>query len=266
MEAIMSYRFDRNFNPYYGGSRAPTVKALIIANVVVFVLQIIADLATRPRLGIDPFTYFFGLTPELITSKFYLWQFVTTMFLHGDPIHLLFNMLGLYFFGRDLEGIWGRRKFLYFYFGAGILASLFVYVLNIHALIPTIGASGAVLALLGAYAALYPNREVILYMFPVKVKWIAVGYFVLSIYNMLMSTGTGVSHAAHLAGIVIGVGYIKLKWRAFDNLFFDLKERLRLWRLRRKYRNFKVVDGDVKKMWDDLEDRINRDGRNTHIN
>jgi membrane associated rhomboid family serine protease len=265
MEAFMSYRFQPGYDSMYGGGRTSVVKGLIIANVVFFVLQIIAALAMHTQPGDDLLTRWLGLTPYFITKYFFVWQIVTAMFLHGDVMHIAFNMLGLYFFGRELEMIWSKRRFLMFFFGAGIIANIFVYLLNIYGRTPTIGASGAVLALLGAYAALYPDRTIILYMFPVKVKWVAIGYFILSVYGVLFGGG-GISHAAHLAGIVIGVGYIKFKWRALDDFTGGIKERLRLWRLRRKYSKFRVVDGDVKKMWDDLEDKINHDGRNRHIN
>lgn len=265
----MSYcnrsKFNRS-NPLSGWTKASAVTTLIVANAIVFVIQTIFAVAYNNPV-FNPFSYYFSLTPQLITTKFFIWQLVTSMFMHADIMHILFNMLGLYFFGRELEWIWGKGKFLTFYFITGLLANIFVYVLNIHQIIPTLGASGAVLALLGAYAALYPDRIVILYMFPVKVKWIAVGYVVFSIYGLLGLGGGGVAHAAHLAGIVLGVAYIKVHIKAFDNIYYDVKERIRLWKLRRKYKNFRVVDKDVKKMWDDLEDRINKDDHpNTHIN
>jgi membrane associated rhomboid family serine protease len=260
----MSYRFERNFNPMSRMPGATAVKALIIVNVAIFVLQLIIR-----ALGQEgTFIGLFGLLPEFITSRFFLWQFVTWMFLHGNFFHILFNMLGLYFFGPELEWLWGKKRFLTVYLTIGIVSGLFIYVLGIHSPVPTIGASGAVLGILGAYAALYPDRQIIFFIFPLKVKYFVLIYFILSFLGTtgLEGGGSNVSHAAHLAGIVLGVGYVKLKWHALENLRSDISDRIRLWRIRRKYRNFKIVDSEVKKMWDDLEDKINDDKRNSRIN
>lgn len=259
----MSYRY-QFYNPMFHRPKANVVKGLIIANAVVFILQIGLQAAGHGRL----FTALFGMVPELITNELYLWQFVTAMFLHGSFFHILFNMLGLFFFGPELEWLWGSRRFLSFYFITGLLANLFAYALDIHSQIPTIGASGAVLAVLGAYAAIYPDREVILYFFPIKMKYLVVFlYLIPAILGLSgMEAGGGIAHAVHLAGLVMGVAYVKLRVRALQNFWARGKERLRLWKIRRKYRNFKVVDSEVQKLWDDLEDRINEDPHNKHIN
>ncbi|MEW6732158.1 MAG: rhomboid family intramembrane serine protease [Acidobacteriota bacterium] len=259
----MSYRFER-YDPMSRIRGASAVKVLIIVNVAIFILQKILQLSHL----LEPFDHLFGLVPELITTKFYLWQFATSMFLHGGLWHILMNMLGLFFFGPELEWLWGKRRFLLFYFGIGMLASLFAYLLNIHSVIPTIGASGAVFGVISAYAMLYPDRQIIVYIFPMKVKYFVIFFFIFSFLGTLGLEGdVGTSHASHLAGIIFGALYIKLsRLRAFDQLRDNFKEKLRLWRLRRKYRNFRVVDRDVKKMWDDLEDRINDDKRNSRIN
>src|SRR5579859_7589647 len=102
-EAFMSYSFNRGYNPFGRMPRASAVNALIIANVAVFAIQMVIWLAT----GVDPLPAIFGNVPYLITTKFFLWQFVTSLFVHGGVMHILFNMLGLYFFGRELEWLWG---------------------------------------------------------------------------------------------------------------------------------------------------------------
>ena len=176
-------------------------------------------------------------------------------------------MLGLFFFGPDLEWLWGKARFLIVYTGIGVLSYLFAYLLDIHSMMPIIGASGAVLGILGAYAALYPDRQIIFFIFPLKVKYFVLIYFILSFLGTTgLEGGGGTAHSVHLAGIILGFGYVKLKSRALEDLQHNLKERIRLWRLKRKYRNFRVVDSEVKKMWDDLEDKINDDKRNSHIN
>jgi membrane associated rhomboid family serine protease len=250
--------------------RATAVKGLIIANVAVFVIQIImqAIAVNKHQYAYiyENFLSLFAMVPEYITTKFYFWQFVTAMFLHDGLWHIFFNMLGLFFFGPELEALWGKRRFLKFYFIVGILANVFAYLLNIHVSVPTIGASGAVFALLGAFGALYPDVKIIVYIFPVKIKYFLAFSFIYATLGMLGLEAPGIAHGVHFAGIVLGVAYVKLKWRAFDDFKFRIKERLRLWRLRRKYRNFKIVDSEVKQMWDDLEDKINDEGHNKHIN
>jgi membrane associated rhomboid family serine protease len=215
------------------------------------------------------FNTIFGLTPILITKQWFLWQFITSMFLHGDFFHLLFNMLGLFFFGPDLEWRWGKKTFLKFYFAIGILSALFQYVLNINSMIPSIGASGAVYGVIGAYAALYPDRQIILMIFPIKMK-----YFVLFLMIIPAFLGTigaegspGIAHAVHISGVLLGIAYARANWDKLKNANAWVKEQIRLWKIRRKYKNLKVVDKDVKKMWDDLEEKINtKDNKKDYIN
>lgn len=257
------YEYQSN-NPFSPFLRTTVVKSLVIANTAVFILQIILGLVNKNFWFIETF----GLTPILITSKFFLWQFITAMFLHGSFFHLLFNMLFLVFFGPELEMIWGKKRFLYFYLGVGILANLFMYLLNIHNLIPTIGASGAIYGVVGAFAAYFPNRQIIYILFPMPMK-----FFVLVILIIPAFLGTigaegspGIAHAVHIAGVFLGIAYAKAEWHRIKNLNLWIKEQFRLWKIRRKYKNFKVVDKDVKKMWDDLEERINKDNKKDYIN
>jgi len=261
----MSNRYEYQFNnPLSSFSKTSIVKSLIIANAAVFLIQIIMSLTGN----IKWFNTTFGLTPILITNSFYLWQFVTSMFLHGDFFHLLFNMLGLFFFGPDLEWRWGKKTFLKFYFAIGILSAIFQYVLNINSMIPSIGASGAIYGIIGAYAALYPDRQIILMIFPIKMKYFVL--FLLIIPAFLGTIGVegnpGIAHAIHISGVLLGIAYVKAHWDILKNANAWVKEQIRLLKIRRKYKNFKVVDKDVKKMWDDLEDRINKDNKKDYIN
>ena len=93
----------------------PAVKLLLIANVAVFVAAV--DRARRCIVC-------FGLTPELVVERFWVWQLVTYPFLHADLLHLLFNMLALWMFGVDLERRWGQQAFLRYYFVCGVGAGL----------------------------------------------------------------------------------------------------------------------------------------------
>src|SRR5262245_11974966 len=153
----MSSRYRSRYGGFsLGGGWTPAIKALVIACGVGFVLQILEQLTGSPSL-----IYNFGLRPIAVTEKFYLWQLVTYMFLHGGFFHILFNMFGLYMFGSELEATWGTRAFTKFYFTCGIGAAIITVFLSSN---PVIGASGAIMGLLVAYGILFPNRLIYLYM------------------------------------------------------------------------------------------------------
>src|SRR3990172_6324667 len=105
-----------SFGPGYEMTQA--VKWLLIANGVVFMLQLLSD---------NHMIYYFGLVPQLIIHKGFLWQFGTYMFLHGGMFHILFNMFALWMFGSEIERYWGTREFLKYYFLCGIGAGLLTF-------------------------------------------------------------------------------------------------------------------------------------------
>lgn len=237
------YGFDPGggYDPLSRVRHSSMVKLLIIINVAVYVVELITKIGGQFGLFIG----LFALIPELVTTRFFVWQFLTAMFLHADFFHILFNMLGLFFFGPEMEWLWGKMRFLYVYLGIGIAAFLFAYLLDIHSQSPMLGASGATLAILGAYAACYPNRQVIFFIFPVKVKWLVLVYFIVSLLATLnLEPGGGVASSVHLAGIALGVLYVKFRWRFLGTLWRQGADRIRYWYLRaRYYRTFKVLDG-----------------------
>ena len=145
-----------------------TVKALITANIAVFLLQILSHL-----LGSHLIDLYFGLVPARVTQEYMLWQFATYMFLHGGVFHIFFNMLTLFMFGNDLERYWGTHRFLTYYFITGIGAGVCSWLVAMNSWSIVIGASGAIYGLLLAYGLTYPNRIVYLnFLLPLKVKWL----------------------------------------------------------------------------------------------
>src|SRR4030042_4284545 len=123
------YRFS------FGYGLTPVIKKLLIIMGAMFLLQMIVS---------GWMTLYLGLVPILVWKKFYLWQLVTYMFLHGGITHLLFNLLGLWMFGGELENYWGSKKFLKFFLFCGIGAGLATVLLTPRQFIPIIGASGAI--------------------------------------------------------------------------------------------------------------------------
>ena len=181
------------------------VKTLIIICVVVFVLQMFDGLA-----GGEAFIRSFGLTPIRITHSLYLWQLATYIFLHGGVMHILFNMLGLWMFGSDLERLWGARKFTTYFFVCGIGAGLLTVLLSPNSPIPTIGASGAIYGILLAFGMLFPDRIIYVWaIFPLRAKWLVLIMGGLAFYASLAANGNGIANIAHVGGMVFGFLYLK---------------------------------------------------------
>jgi membrane associated rhomboid family serine protease len=147
----------------------------------------------------------------------YIWQLLTFQFLHGGLLHLIVNMIVLYFFGRALEEHLGRRRFLRLYLGSGVagglLQMLFAAVFPAQFGGGVLGASAGVFGLVAAFATLFPDRTLTLLIFfvlPVSMRartllWLSIG---LALFG-IMIPGDGVAHAAHLGGIVAGWGFVR---------------------------------------------------------
>ena len=167
----------------------------------------------------------FSLVPQdisitsQITEKFQPWQCLTYLFLHGGFLHLFFNMLGLWFLGKDLENIWGKQNFLKYYFTVGIGSGILTILYNIQYVDPVnirpiVGASGAVYGLLLAYGLLFPNRKLYIYgIFPIKVKNAVIFSGLIAFFYSITLANSGISHITHLAGLIIGLIYLKY-WAA----------------------------------------------------
>ena len=188
------------------------VKKLIIITSAVFVLTYIPLQIFHSDFFNDIFEMF-GLRADLVIHRFYVWQLVTYLFLHGGWFHIIFNMFALWMFGSDLESLWGGKKFLFYYFLTGIGAGILDVALNTlfppARLIPTIGCSGAVYGLLLAYGMLFPERLIYLYMIiPIKAKWFVVIMGAIEFVSSFGS-GSGISHFAHLGGMLFGYIYLR---------------------------------------------------------
>jgi membrane associated rhomboid family serine protease len=189
------------------------VKILIAANVLVYFLQSLSRgaldvlFALWPRQPIDGVSYF------------HLWQIITYAFLHstGNITHLLFNMLGLWMFGAEVERYVGPRRLLACYFASVVtaaLSQLVIPMLFAAPPAPTIGASGGVFGLLLAYAFLFPRRKVIPLIPPIPMPaWLfATLYACIELFLGVTGSLSGVAHFAHLGGMV-GSALVITQWR-----------------------------------------------------
>ena len=224
------------------GPVTPAVRALIILNVVGYLLPLVA-----PSL-----TLWLGLVPALVVERWWIWQPFSYMFLHGGLFHLLFNMLALWMFGVDLERLWGTRFFVRFYFVAGIGAAITTLVMSLLPLgfsealyvSVTVGASGAIYGLLVAFAMMYPHRPIYLYMlFPIPARIFVLIVGAISFLSSISETSGGVAHATHLGGLL--AGYLYLAGRR-GGLVSTLRSQWLRWRLARMRRRFEVHDGGRK--------------------
>jgi len=189
----------RSFGTYSTSMIPNTVRALLMANVIVYLLQQIFD---------NVLTHYFGLTPGLFWRGF-IWQPVSYMFLHGGFFHIFFNMFVLWMFGRTLETIWGPKRFLKYYFICGVGAGLLSAVLDPTSYIPIVGASGAIYGLLLAFGVLFPNQPIYLYfLFPIKAKYFVMGLVVIEFISGF-NPNIMVAHFAHLGGMLFGFVYLQ---------------------------------------------------------
>lgn len=205
-------------------------KYLLIINIVMFLItELVAP------MGID-LTGILGLH-FFKASDFHVYQLITYMFMHGGWMHIIMNMFMLWMFGMVIENVWGPKKFLFYYIvcgvGAGLcqeVAQYASYVIQgldayqfVNAggsqmpmdaylnLMTTVGASGAIYAVLLAFGMLFPDERmfIIPIPIPIKAKWIVVGSVALELFYALGQPGDGVAHVAHLGGMLFGFILIK---------------------------------------------------------
>jgi membrane associated rhomboid family serine protease len=217
----------------------PGVKWLLIANAIAFVIYFLGY-DTWLRVPLD----WLKLYPSRVVGYLALWELATYMFLHAGLGHLFFNMIGLWMFGAELERTWGTRRFLQYYFLAGIGAGVCVVIADLVTQAPpgiaTIGASGAIFAVLMAYGLLFPDNPIwVWFLFPVKAKWFVLGLGVINFLYLIKAPGSGVSHVAHLGGMLIGYLYLRSNLTRFD-LFAEARHRYQDWKIRRARRKFQV--------------------------
>jgi rhomboid family protein len=236
-----------------GKGLTPIIKWLVIVNVAVFIIQSI------DRSGY--FTSQFGLSTRDVITVPAIWQVFTYQFLHGGFFHIFFNMFVLWMFGSEVEVTLGSKRFLRFYLlcgtGAGIITVIIYNVLGYSTLV--IGASGATLGVLVAFAVMAPNRIVYLYfLFPIKVKYMVMIFIGITLLSAYSGSRDGVAHFTHLGGALIGFLYMKSNWRfsSFTSKFRGLKSGRRFKKQMKEQQSTDKLMEEV----DQILDKISRNG------
>ncbi len=183
------------------------VKNLILINVVFFLGT---ELLMCPGCLIPYEKHILWLFFPL-SEMFEPYQLVTHMFMHAGPAHLIFNMLGLFFFGPRLEYLWGPKRFLLLYlicgFGATLISLISGYFeFQQGTLTVSLGASGAVVGVVVAFAVLFPDEKGGLLFIPIEIKmrYLAIGYVIADLFGGFGPVETGIGHFAHLGGALTG--------------------------------------------------------------
>jgi len=203
--------------------------ALIAVNIICFLIQI-----SQGR-DFDHFAYIYGLVParytvpqiaEYFTFGQQAFAFFSFMFLHGGFMHILGNMWFLYIFGDNVEDRLGHFRYFLFYILCGLLSGLSHFFLNLHSNLPTIGASGAIAGVMGAYFILHPTSKILTlvpiliipFFFEIPAFFFIGIWFVFQFISATASHGevSGIAWWAHIGGFVFGIILLKL-FRAFPS-------------------------------------------------
>ncbi|MCJ7663790.1 MAG: rhomboid family intramembrane serine protease [Desulfobacterales bacterium] len=201
----------------------PVVNISIIAiTVLAFIIELVQG------QGLKEFIYLYGLVParyaephiaSYFTTSQQMLPFLTSLFLHGGVLHLVGNMWFLYIFGDNVEGQLGHLRYLVFYLLCGLAAGASHLILNWHSNVPTIGASGAIAGVMGAYLMLYPRAKILtllpIFFFFTFVEVPAFIFLGIWFLFQFLSAGTtgqpgGIAWWAHIGGFLFGIVFLKL--------------------------------------------------------
>ncbi len=215
------------------GYTPDVIKWLIAANVVCF-------------LALGRFVPWLTVEPRAVWEGAQVWRLATYMWLHDGPWHLIGNMLALWMFGSEIAGAWGAQRFLRFYLISGVGAGVAIAVwqgallyLGLAGSVQTLGASGAVYAVLLAHSLTWPDRRILLIIPPVPLRAL---YLIPFLFLMdLVFARPGVSHVGHLGGVIVGFLLLARSGDAGITIS-QLQYRLRRWRMRRKLHSLENDD------------------------
>ncbi len=229
------------------GGEYPVVKGILLANAILFLLQ------QAPVVG-PTIEYYFVLSPAVWTGE--VWQLVTYMFLHGGVFHVLFNMLAVWMFGKELEMTWGSRTFFKYYMTCGVGGGLTYLVFSDGYVY---GASGAVFGVLLAFGMTFPDQIIVMsLLFPIKAKYMVMIYGLITFLNIARPSGDNIAHLAHLGGMIFGFFY--LRGRRIVQLFrFRLSKKPKK-SMQLRPRQDRQSPADMRQRVDAILDKINEVG------
>ncbi|MDR2543795.1 MAG: rhomboid family intramembrane serine protease [Treponema sp.] len=157
-----------------------------------------------------------AMMPQAVVKNSAFWTFITYMFMHGGVSHILFNMFGLFIFGLHVERQIGSKEFLLYYLITGIMAGIFsfgVYYLSGNYIAALVGASGALYAVMLAYAVFFPDAIVYIWgILPLRAPIMVLGFTALELVFSITRTNSGVAHLTHLAGFGFGWLYFMIRF------------------------------------------------------
>src|SRR3984957_232977 len=202
----------RSSEPHYS---TPTVTLFIIAaNVLVYLYQ-----KTLPDYAFELFIRHYGIVPD----RFHYSSILTSMFIHGGFLHIAGNMWFLWVFGRGVEDLLGHAKYLFLYFACGIAAALLFLLVNSNSTAPTIGASGAIAGVMGAYLIKFPRAHIVTLVFiiifittvDIPAFFLVLYWFAIQFFSGVGSVGDsassgGVAWFAHVGGFIAGMLLVML--------------------------------------------------------
>jgi membrane associated rhomboid family serine protease len=247
---VSAYRRSNDRLPF-ATSPYPWTLRLVLINVIVFVLML---MVIRTPWGIQLFNELILVPSQVLHG--HLWQLITYMFMHSPslerflfiplPTHIVFNMLILWMFGREVEMTLGSGTFLRLYFLAGLVAAL----CSMFTGSPVLGASGAVLGILAVYGSLFPDRIILAFFFiPMRMKvfmWVIAGIDLMG----AIQGGGNIAHLAHIGGFFTGILMMRTGW--YRKRWFDLGELRRQRELDRQRKRHHRVD--------EILDKVSREG------
>lgn len=188
------------------------VQILVALNIIFFILTNLL----KVQIGGVNLVYWMSLIPVFVNHG-YIWQFVTYMFVHVDPMHIIFNMYALLVFGSNLERVIGSREFLCYYFVCGILGGVISYLINMFTglqMVAILGASGAIYALMFLSSILYPDSRVILFfLIPMRMPVAVLVFITLEVLSQVFGSASGIAHLVHLSSIAVGWIYCLIRFK-----------------------------------------------------
>jgi membrane associated rhomboid family serine protease len=203
----------RSSEPHY--TRATVTLTIIALNVLVFLYEL-----SMSRYALNGFIMRNGIVPDHFTYT----SILTSMFIHGGFLHIAGNMWFLWVFGRGVEDLVGHAKFLFLYLGCGVAAAFAHILLNANSTVPTVGASGAIAGIMGAYLIKFPRAHVVTLVFififittiDIPAAFLLLYWFAMQFFNGVGSVGYSqassgdVAWFAHVGGFLAGMGLILL--------------------------------------------------------